>query len=186
MNTDAMGQSDAVVDIPREQKEVLEAMGVALLLLQNAEKVMCLCMTIVLQKKHLPLTLDLLQQQEKAERTKTLGYFLSELRKRASLHESFDLLLRRFLEDRNTFVHDLSRVPGWDLQTGGDTSHAKEFIFSLIDQTETVLKVFVGLIVAWQEQVGISRTALPNHEWFDEIFSVYKPLADHVFFRNVR
>jgi hypothetical protein len=97
------------MELLRDQKEVLEAMGVALFMLQSAEKVIRLCTTFVLQKSS-PLTLDLLQQQEESERAKTLGYFLSELRKRVSVHESFDSLLTDFLNNRNDFIHDLSRV----------------------------------------------------------------------------
>lgn len=104
------------MDIQREQRDVLEAMGVALLLVQNAERVIRLCMTVVLPKQA-PITLDSLQQQEDSERSKTIGYFLCELRKRASIDEDFDLLLVSFLKNRNDFVHDLSRVPAWGLRT---------------------------------------------------------------------
>ncbi|MDR4468482.1 MAG: hypothetical protein MRJ68_09315 [Nitrospira sp.] len=168
------------MELSRHQKEVLEAMGVALLMLQSAEKVIKLCTTLVLQKSS-PLTLDLLQQQEESERTKTLGYFLSELRKRATVHESFDSLLTDFLKNRNDFIHDLSRVQNWDLDVGESSIEAKRFVFSLIKQTETVLKVFLGLVLAWQEQAGMSEPPCPDHQWFTEIESKYKPLVNDLF-----
>ena len=167
------------MSIPREQREVLETMGVALLLLQNAERVIRLCMTVVLQKQ--PLTLDVLQQQEEAERNKTIGYFLSELRKRATIDETFDALLKEFLKNRNDFVHDLSRVPSWSLRTPEEAAQSREFVHCLIQQTEEVLKILVGLIAAWQEQVGSPEPLLPSHEWFSEIDEFYKPVANHVF-----
>lgn len=156
-------------------------MGVALLLLQTAEKVIRLCTTLVFQKST-PITLDLLQQQEEAERTKTMGYFLSELRKRVNVDESFDVVLRDFLKNRNDFIHDLSRVPLWDFHTAETATEAKRFVFSLIQQTEKVLKVFAALILAWQEQVGMSERLHPNHEWFAEVEKTYKPLVDHLFY----
>ena len=168
------------MEIPRQQKEVLEAMGVALLTLQTAEKVIKLCTTFVFQKSS-PLTIDILQQQEESERTKTIGYFLSELRKRVSVHESFDSVLRDFLKNRNDFIHDLSRVPKWDFHTGETSIEAKRFVFALIQQTETVLKVFSGLILAWQEQIGMSEPPRPDHDWFAEVERKYKPLVNDLF-----
>jgi len=97
------------MSITDNQKEVLAAMGVALIMLQAAEKLIRLCLTFVIQKSD-SLTLDLLIDQEEAERKKTLGYFLTELHKRADIHEEFDALLSDFLKNRNDFVHDLSRV----------------------------------------------------------------------------
>ena len=119
------------MDIPREQQDVLLAMGVAVLILQATEKVIRLCMTLVLQKQA-PLTLEALQEQEEIERNKTLGYFLAELRKRADLHDGFDVLLKDFLKNRNDFVHDLSRVPDWGLGSPEQTAKAKRFIHRLI------------------------------------------------------
>lgn len=168
------------MDISREHQEVLLAMGVAVLILQATEKVIRLCMTLVLQKQS-PLTLEALQEQEEIERNKTLGYFLSELRKRADLDDGFEVLLKDFLKNRNDFIHDLSRVPDWELGSAEQTAKAKQFVHRLIQQSEAVLKVFFGLVSAWQEQVGIPESALPQHAWFAEIEAVYKPLADQVF-----
>ena len=169
------------MDIPREHRDVLMAMGIAVLMLQTTEKVIRLCMTLVLQKRA-PLTLEALQEQEETERNKTLGYFLAELRKRADIHDGFDLLLRDFLKNRNDFIHDLSRVPDWGLGSPAQTEKAKQFIHQLIQQSERVLKVFLGLVGAWQDQIGIPDSSLPNHAWFTEIETIYKPLANQVFF----
>jgi len=168
------------MSIPSDQRKVLEAMGIALLLMQNAERVIRLCMTFVLQKQP-PLTLDLLQNQEESERAKTIGYFLSELRKRANIEESFDLLLKDFLKNRNDFIHDLSRIPKWGLRTPERSATSLQFLHLLIQQTDEVQKVFVGLVLAWQEQAGLTEPPLPEHEWFLEVDAAYKPLAFHIF-----
>jgi len=168
------------MDIPREHQDVLLAMGVATLMLQTTEKVIRLCMTLVLQK-HAPLTLEALQEQEESERNKTLGYFLAELRKRADIHEGFDVLLKDFLKNRNDFIHDLSRVPDWGLGSPTQTAKANQYVHQLIQQSERVLKVFLGLVGAWQDQIGMPQSSIPNHAWFAEIETIYKPLANHVF-----
>lgn len=167
------------MSISEHQKEALQAMGVALLLLQTAEKVMRFAMTFVLPKNG-PLTIDLLKEQEETERTKTLGYFFSELRKRANVHESFDDLLKEFLKNRNDFIHDLSRVPSWDFNENG--SEARRFVHTLIWQTEKVVKVFSSLIMVWQEQTGMSEASPPYNEWFSDVEKSYKPFIDELFY----
>lgn len=156
------------------------AMGVALLLLQTAEKVLRLCMTFVLQKAA-PLTLDSLLAQEESERNKTLGYFLAELRKRADIHPTFDQLLNDFLKNRNDFIHDLSRVPGWDAAPAERVTKRKQFVHRLIRQSDVVLKVFAGLVRSWQEQAGFQHLELPSDAWFAEVERIYKPLAENLF-----
>lgn len=178
--TDRLNIIRCHVNIPDHQKEVLEAMGVALLMLQAAEKIIRLCMTFVIQKSD-SLTIDVLIEQEEAERKKTIGYFLSELRKRAEVHESFDGLLSDFLNNRNDFVHDLSRVENWDLRSVAGSKEARRFVDKLIWQTDQVIKVFSGLVMAWQEQTGISNTPIPDNEWFAEVGRAYKPSVDLLF-----
>ena len=116
-------------------------------------------MTFVLPKSE-QLTIDLLKEQEEVERTKTLGYFLSQLRKRTNVHESFDALLKDFLKNRNDFIHDLSRVPGWDFTADG--IETRKFVHKLIWQTEKVMKIFSALIMAWQEQLAMAEADLPT------------------------
>jgi len=167
------------MSIPDHQNENLQAMGVALLQIQAAEKVIRLTMTFILPKSE-QLTIDLLKEQEEAERTKTLGYFLSQLHKRTNVHESFDALLKDFLKNRNDFIHDLSRVPGWDFTADG--TEAREFVHKLIWQTEKVMKIFSALIMAWQEQIGMVDAPPPDHEWFTDVEKTYKPLIDELFY----
>jgi hypothetical protein len=165
--------------LSRETREILETMGVTLLQLQMAENLIRLCLTFVLQK-NTPLTLESLQEQTETERNKTIGYFLSELRKRAALHEGFDDALKTFLRNRNTFVHDLSRVPGWGTRTQEQIVVARTFLHGLIRQTDQVCKVFAGLVMAWQKEAGIS-VPVPDHAWFAEVRETYQPLVDRIF-----
>lgn len=166
------------MSISDHQKEILQAMGIALVSLQAAEKIIRLTMTFVLPKSE-ELTIDLLKEQEEAERTKTFGYFLSQLRKRANIHESFDGFLKDFLANRNDFIHDLSRVPSWDFAADG--TEARKFVHKLIWQTEKVMKIFSALIMAWQEQIGMVEAPPPAHEWFSDAERTYKPLIDELF-----
>lgn len=166
-----------------QQKDTLATIAVALLLAQTAERVIKLCMTFVLQKAS-PLTFELLEHQERAERRKTLGYFLSELRKRADLSPGFDVLLEDFLEKRNILVHEFGGRDEYSLNSQEGLAGANAFLQDMIRKTEEVLKVFIGLVRAWQEQTGIGPGATNGEPFFDEIEAVYKPLVNEVFYRK--
>lgn len=166
-----------------QQKDTLAAIAVALLLAQTAERVIRLCMTFVLQKSS-PLTLEALEQQRKAERRKTLGYFLGELRKRADVAPGFDALLEEFLEKRNVLVHEFGDRDEYSLNTPAGLAGANAFIRDMIRVTEEVLKVFVGLIRAWQEETGIGPDHVKGEAFFEEVEAAYKPLVNEVFFRK--
>jgi len=165
--------------LTEDERDILAAMGVALLLIQTTEQLLRLCITFVLQKQS-PLTLEALERQEKAERKKTLGYFIGELRKRAALQDDLDLLLDEFLEDRNTFVHHVSNVQGWDIRTENGRVVCSAFVGGLIRRTETIMKIFLGLTRAWQLQAHLPEVPELAAS-FPEVHTVYAPLVDHFF-----
>lgn len=168
------------MDMTPRQRDTLVAMAVALLLIQSAERVIRLCMTFVLQRST-PLTLEVLERQKKEERRKTLGYFLGELRKRVDLERGFDALLDEFLEKRNTLVHDFGGMDQYSLNTEAGLAAANAFLHRMIQVTESVLKVLIGLTQAWQEQIGMPPDATPDHPFFTEIEEQYKPLVNEIF-----
>ena len=113
------------MDIPREHRDVLMAMGIAVLMLQTTEKVIRLCMTLVLQKRA-PLTLEALQEQEETERNKTLGYFLAELRKRADGHpRRIRSAAARFSEESKRLYPRPVEGPGLGLGIAGADREGK-------------------------------------------------------------
>ena len=166
-----------------QQKDTLAAMAVALLLIQTTERVIKLCMTFVLQRSS-PLTWEVLQRQKKEERRKTLGYFLGELRKRADLDPGFDNLLEEFLEKRNILVHDFGGLDDYSLNSEAGLVAANTFVARMIQVTESVLLVFVGLTRAWQEQAGMQAGEGGDHPLFAEVDKAYKPLVNDIFFRK--
>ena len=166
-----------------EQKDVLMRMGAALVFVQSTEQLIRLCMTLVLQKDS-PLTLEKLEKQTREERRKTLGYFLSELRKRTDLDENFDTLLEEFLEERNILVHRVDDIPGWSLQTTEGRKIAGAFVDSFTRKTVEIFKVFAGLLRSWQEQTNFDISVPGADELFAEIDADYKSLVDDIFFEK--
>ncbi len=178
-----MARTSTGVSHPAEYDEerVLAAIGTAVLVAQGAEDVLRLCMTFVVQKGDAPLTIETLEAQQSRERRKTIGYFVGELRKRATVRGDLDTLLSDFIEKRNTLIHRVHDVPGWDMRELEGRKVARSFADDLTVLSFEVAKIFVGFIRAWQEQRGI-HTPLPSgtEDFFAEIDRRYVPLIDRV------
>lgn len=164
-----------------EKADVLMLIGAALLSMQGAERCLRFCLTWVFQKDG-PITLEKLETQELAERKKTMGYFLRELRNRAQLDDRFELYLERFLEDRNTLAHALDEVPGWNLESKEGRDIARQFCDRCLVESFEVMKILTALTRAWMEQVGL-KTPYPagSEELFSEIEHTYLPHVDCLF-----
>ena len=89
-------------------------MGVCLLHVQQAERVLAGAVELVLNDQ--TLAPAKLMEQTESEQKRTLGKVLKELRKRATIERKFRNKLYRFWEMRNTFIHNLSGLPGLDLK----------------------------------------------------------------------
>jgi hypothetical protein len=166
-----------------KQKDMLAWMGMTTLLVQVTEKIIRLAMTFVIQNAT-PLTLEVIQAQEQAEQKKTIGYFLTELRKRVDLDDHFDEILCEFLRMRNTFAHNLDEIPGWTLNNAEGLAVAHTFLSEFIRVINIVQSVFIGLVRAWQEQIGVEDDAVSDHPIFAKIDAIYKPLAAQIFFEK--
>jgi hypothetical protein len=162
------------------EEKVLAEIGRIILVSQTAERLIDFCMTFVIQKDS-PLTIEKLEAQRSAERRKTLGYFLAQLRQRADVAEGFDQLLTRFLEMRNTLVHRVTEIEGWNLSNESGREAAVRFLGELGWLSVQVMKIFMGFIRAWEVQTG-TRSPVPpgGEELFAEIDSKYANLIDQL------
>ena len=84
----------------------------------------------------------------------TIGRMLSQLRIRATFQPDFEEILNRFLQNRNTFAHNLNDVPGWDLGSSDGVEAANNFMAELLADSKVVRSVFVGIINGWRIQSG--------------------------------
>jgi hypothetical protein len=150
------------MELPSLLREVLVRMGVHLLTLQCTEHVIRLCLQIVLPREPIN-TLEDLRSLEQREGKKTIGYFLAALRQRADIAPEFDEQLTTFLAARNSFAHDLSSVPGWDMRTEEGCRKCIELLEQWEDQATEVQNVFAGLLRIWELQSG-KPTQLPGAE----------------------
>lgn len=159
--------------------EVPARLGVALLQIQAAEHVIRLTLQHVIQDKS--ITVEMLEAQEAAERKKNLSYFLNKLRARADLLPEFNEMLQKFLDYRNTFAHNLSEVPGWNLETDEGRKIAIAWLAELYQLTEQVTKIFWGLIRAWEKEHDYPHPIAGEDDFFKDIEPTYTTLATMLF-----
>ncbi len=136
-------------------------------------------MQVVLRKNGVN-NLDTILAQNAEEANKTLGYFLSKLRMRASIEEGFDNNLKEFLKLRNQFMHDLSEVEGLGFQTAEGLAAANKYILRVASLAAYVLKIFMGLLRVWQEQIGMEDD-FADDELFQEVDRDFKPGVNYWF-----
>ena len=178
MNKGILPDDDATLG--RLRADLLVRIGGALLDVQLTEQVLRLVTTYVLQKSD-PITAEQILAQVSAEQKKTLGYFVSELRKRADIDVHFDRTLSEFLRRRNILAHNLSDIPGWDLGSSHGIYRGRIFLNELIELNAEVLKVFTGLVRAWEAHTG-NKSELGDHPFFREVDERYVPLIGSLFF----
>lgn len=151
-------------------------LGETLLAIQVFEDSLRMVLTFVIQKPDTPLTMENLTTQQETERTKTIGYFLAQLRRRIAIHPDVDATLTAFLRMRNTFAHDLRSVEGWDLATPAGLSVANDFISDVQARAYWLHFWLAGIIRDWSEQVGLT-TEFDDDEVMRFIDRTFRPFA---------
>lgn len=164
-----------------ERKKIVTFTGMALLTVQATEQIIRLVTTYVIPSPN-PLTFESLQSRNREDRNRTIGFLVGKLRERVEVAPTFDERLRRFLEMRNTFVHNLDEVPGWTLETEQGREVAKRFLVEFFQVIEIVQNVFLGLIRSWQAENDMSHIGVSSESFFAEIDAKFKPLAERIFF----
>lgn len=162
-----------------EQKDALAAIGESLVFVQMAERVIKLCMTWVLQPSG-GLTLEKLESLQSDEAHRTLGYFLGQLRQRASIDPTFDEHLKEFLKLRNQLAHNLSEIPGLGFSRPEEIAVAVQWADKLSSLALHVQNVFIGLVRAWQHEIGM-RDDFADNDFFREIDMKFKPHVSKIF-----
>jgi hypothetical protein len=118
--------------------------GVCLLHVQLAERALAVAVETVLEDPK--LTAAKFMAQTEQEQKRTLGGVITELKRRAGIEPEFNKKLWRFLEMRNTFVHNLPEVPGFDLSTEGGREATTKFVAELLGLALGMTGVFTSLL----------------------------------------
>jgi hypothetical protein len=117
---------------------VVSFMGWCLLMVQEAERALARAVETVLDHPDLWLL-----EQSEFERKQTLGDFLKKLKRRVKVEPALKDGLYHFLKMRNTFIHDVAEVPGWDLASEQGRKIAMEFLVELAVASLAVTALFI-------------------------------------------
>jgi hypothetical protein len=159
-----------------EKQEIYMLIGQVILISQIAEQALKACMTFVIQDDD-PLTLEKLKSQDQQEKRKTLGYFISKLRRKAEVDVDLDGLLSEYLEKRNLLVHNVEAIPEWNLKSQAGRRVAKQFIERLGYLASETMMIFPGFLRAWQvESLPDVSMPLESERLLQELDINYAPL----------
>ena len=128
--------------------------GICLLSVQQAERAIARAVELVL-KDRIERANRLIEQTEKQQK-RILSHFLKELRNRAHIEPDFDQKLWHFVKMRNTLVHNLSEVPGWNPRTKKGREAAFKFLVELAMLSFALTGVFTSLLlVSAKDEFGV-------------------------------
>lgn len=123
---------------PKAAKErVLIEIGKALLLCQVVEQRLNILVHYVFRDSSLS-AIEILRD---TRRKHTLGPLIEKLSKRVIVHPDFDALLSDFLEHRNTFIHNLIRLPEFELESESGRESSLKLVTGLLTEGNAIIAV---------------------------------------------
>jgi hypothetical protein len=99
-----------------------------------------------------------------ALKQKTLGSLIRTLKERADIHPKFEDVLAQFLEGRNTFVHKLSRQPGFDMHSEAERDEIWKFLEIYQKLLQEIWLLVIAAILKRAETAG-----MPETKWHEEL-----------------
>lgn len=122
--------------------------------MQMTEKLIAAALTYAIPESRIRSIEELSGAAERYSK-QTLGKLVQQLKMRVEIDDDFIEVLHAFLQDRNTLIHDVKRIPGYDHKTKAGLKSAEQFLDHLHANMVTVTKVFMSLLLEWSSQVGI-------------------------------
>jgi len=154
-------------------EEVFAQIGVHLLLVQDFEHLLRFAVRVALRERS-EITIDSLTEDDR----RTMGQFMRDLRKDASLHADLDSLLKEVLDDRNLFVHRLRDQPWFDTSTTEGRDRIWEWFGRAQPRLEEAIMIFTAFAFEYGKQIGFPED-LSKLQWtgdfYGEIESKYLP-----------
>lgn len=160
-----------------QQRDLCAFIGLTLVELQGVEKLLRSCVGVVFQDAE-GNPLDDLRDPRK--RKKTLGYFLTVLRQKATIDPTFDEVLGNFLKRRNEFVHDLLGNKLFRLTSVDGRRHIRMFLDRLRSEMDIVGKVMMGALMVWVDpekfqDLSKVRIQFTEGSWLGDAEQIFAP-----------
>ena len=163
---------------PEKEAELLETIGVLLILLQDVERFLSAYI-----KMCLPGPNGINVKKLLAEDKRTLSDFIRDIKKRADLEPEFEVTLSRLLTNRNIFIHSMRFQPWFDTSSPEGQDSVWRFLAVLQNDIKHVLLViqtalFTDLnleaIMTDEEHRQLDNT------WFHQELNHYKTRIDSI------
>lgn len=168
----------------KEYRAVLELMGSALLACQLAERTVSHAVQYILPKSG-ALTIE--DVTKKKWLKIALGPVIQELHKRVEVNPKLSEFLANFNERRSHLAHDILRVEGHDYETREGRLRIAFFLRLLLEDANTVSKIFVTLAQLHAEQAGMEEDLRKRNpefygsDFYQEAERTMKPLISGLF-----
>jgi hypothetical protein len=154
--------------------QIFTEAGRALYAVQIADKTIINLLRLVYPDEKIDSVESHRKSEEKLSKA-TLGPLIDTLKKRVNIEPEFDDILNDYLKNRNTFVHDWSRIPDWENESAL-LAHIKE------TQTGSTI-VFYTLMGAYRDWIkknkleSIGETDTQLDALFSEIDKNWVPIS---------
>lgn len=162
-------------DIP---EEVFAEIGCRLVLLQDLELMITFVAKVVFEIDHTKARESILNSDKK-----TMGQLIKILREKVHIHEDFDSTLKRTLDARNFFVHDISHK--FNLRSKNGLAGAITFLSQSMDDLEEVTQTMKAVVVSCGRERGMNDVNWEEN-WrkygdLEQIEEVYIPNVSKTF-----
>ncbi|MER8709130.1 hypothetical protein NKH49_26920 [Mesorhizobium sp. M1088] len=162
----------------KQVEGILATIGTLVIFMQTAERVIATTLSLALPESPIQSVDDLTKETEANDKA-TLGALIKKLNRRVELDDDFAEVLEAFLIDRNALIHDVHRIPGFGLKTNVELAETSKFLRNLVENSQTVTRVFISLLVEWGAQIGSS---LSQDEQIREFLGDLDGIATSIFF----
>lgn len=141
-------------ELTEKQRNCFKASGETLYMIQMAEYSIKTCCIFIFNNDSEFIYENLFSYEEKISH-KTLGQLLRRVREKTEIHADFDLILIKFLKERNFFVHEIFNDSSYSLTSDDNCSKTEVFLLELQDYAWSVQNVFLGCLMNWMKEAGV-------------------------------
>lgn len=159
-------------------EQLMADIGTAVVQAQLAEDIIRHTLLYVLPGRPMR-TLKAFLKAEAALTKITLGTMTKTLRERTELHPRFDAVMTRFVEDRNTLIHHVKNVPGFNGHHRYGYAQARAWVTSFSGLCHLVIRVFSALMISYTK--GRSADVAPPQSIRDFVGEDLVGLIDEFF-----
>ena len=116
--------------------QIFTEAGRALYAIQIADQIIIILLKLVFPDEKIDSIESYRKSNEKLSKA-TLGPLIKTFKKRVNIEPEFDIILEDYLQNRNTFVHDWSRIPDWENESAllahiNETQRGSTYVFYIL------------------------------------------------------